>query len=185
VERKGQRPFIDEITIDKKYLETNGQTATLSYARMGDDAQTYEYAVQWSLRGGHLYPAEPKWTKGELMAVTLAAPIKPLKIEYEADLKELEELGVARVSVELKYNQFGKSITDSKSSALSPASGEAIGNKVIYMDAGSDKLAYRLIYHHKKLGKIEQDEWQTVDGNYIYCAPTELLIEKFKGALGL
>jgi hypothetical protein len=185
VERKGQRPFIDEITIDKKYLETNGQTAILSYARMGDDAQTYDYAVQWSLRGGHLYPAEPKWTKGELMAVTLAAPIKPLTVEYEADLKELEELGVARVSVELKYNQFGKSITDSKGSALSPASGEAVGNKVIYMDAGSDKLAYRLIYHHKKLGKIEQDEWNTVDGNYIYCAPTEVLIEKFKGALGM
>jgi hypothetical protein len=185
VPRKDQRPFIDEITIDKKYLETSGQTATLTYARMGDDAQTYEYAVQWSLRGGHLYPAEPKWTKGELMAVTLAAPIKPLTVEYEADLKELEELGVARVSVELKYNQFGKSIVDSKSAALSPASGEAIGNKVIYMDAGSDKLKYRLIYHHKKLGKIEQDEWQTVDGNYIYCAPKEILIEKFKGALGL
>ncbi|MBN1907211.1 MAG: hypothetical protein JW927_19180 [Deltaproteobacteria bacterium] len=185
VPRKDQRPFIDEITIDKKYLETSGQTATLSYARMVDDAQTYDYAVQWSLRGGHLYPAEPKWAKGELMAVTLAAPIKPLTVEYEADLKELEELGVARVSVELKYNQFGKSITDSKSSALSPASGEAIGNKVIYMDAGSDKLAYRLIYHHKKLGKIEQDEWQTVDGNYIYCAPTEMIVEKFKGALGL
>jgi hypothetical protein len=185
VPRKDQRPFIDEITIDKKYLETSGQTATLTYARMGDDAQTYEYAVQWSLRGGHLYPAEPKWTKGELMAVTLAAPIKPLTVEYEADLKELEELGVARVSVELKYNQFGKSIVDSKSAALSPASGEAIGNKVIYMDAGSDKLKYRLIYHHKKLGKIEQDEWQTVDGNYIYCAPKEILIKKFKGALGL
>ncbi|MBN2419516.1 MAG: hypothetical protein JXL81_09050, partial [Deltaproteobacteria bacterium] len=90
VPRKDQRPFIEELTIDKKYLETSGQTATLTYARMGDDAQTYDYAVQWSLRGGHLYPAEPKWTEGELMAVTLAAPIRPVTLEYEADLAELE-----------------------------------------------------------------------------------------------
>ena len=185
VPRKDQRPFIEELTIDKKYLETSGQTATLTYARMGDDAQTYDYAIQWSLRGGHLYPAEPKWKQGELMAVTLAAPIYPVTLEYEADLAELEELGIARVSIELKYNQFGKSIKDDKSASLSPAVGEAMGNKVIYMDTGSDKLSYRLIFHHKKLGKIAQDEWQPVDGNYIYCAPTEVIADKIKSALDL
>ncbi|MFP3869527.1 MAG: hypothetical protein ACLFVT_01425, partial [Syntrophobacteria bacterium] len=47
VPREGQRPFIDEITIDRRYLEQNGQTASLTYARMGDDVQTYDYAVQW------------------------------------------------------------------------------------------------------------------------------------------
>lgn len=185
VPREGQRPFIEEMTIDRKYLETNGQTATLTYARMGDDAQTYDYAVQWSLRGGHLYPAEPKWTRGELMAITLAAPIRPVTLEYEADLTELEDLGIARVSIELKYKQFGKSITDSKDASLSPAVGEAMGNKVIYQDVGSDKLSYRLIYHHKKLGKITQDEWQPVEGNYIYCAPTEIISGKIRSALDL
>ncbi|MFW5902254.1 MAG: hypothetical protein ACOCTS_04335, partial [Thermodesulfobacteriota bacterium] len=60
VPRKDQRPFIDELTIDQKYLENNGQTATLTYTRMGDDTQTYDDAVQWSLRGGHLYPSKPR-----------------------------------------------------------------------------------------------------------------------------
>jgi hypothetical protein len=183
VPRKDQRPFIDEMTIDRKYLETNGQTATLTYARMGDDAQTYDYAVQWSLRGGNLYPAEPKWNKGELMAVTLAAPVRPRTLEAEADLEELGEMGVARVSVELQYNRFGKLYTDASGLAISAAGGESRANKVIYQDAGSDKISYRLIYHHKKLGKIASESWKPVEGDYIYCAPTEMIIDKIKSAL--
>jgi hypothetical protein len=183
VPRKGQRPFIDEITIDRNYLETNGQTALLTYARMGDDAQTYEYAVQWSLRGGNLYPKEPKWAEGELMAVTLAAPVQPRTLEAEADLDELEEMGFARVSVELQYKQFGKSKKDTKGFSMSPAVGEPMVNKVIYQDVGSDKLSYRLIYHHKKLGKITQEGWQPVEGDYIYCAPNEMVLEKIQAIL--
>ena len=33
---------------------------------MKDDNRMFDYAVQWSLRGGHLYPAQPKWQEGEL-----------------------------------------------------------------------------------------------------------------------
>lgn len=183
VPRKDQRPFIDEITIDRKYLEANGQTAVINYARMGDDAQIYEYAVQWSLRGGNLYPKEPKWTEGEIMAVTLSAPVEPRTLEAEADLDELEELGFARVSVELQYKQFGKTIKDSKEFSLSPAVGEPLVNKVIYQDVGSGNLSYRLIYHHKKLGKITQEAWEPVEGDYIYCAPGEMILEKIQSIL--
>ncbi len=183
VPREGQRPFIDELTIDKKYLEKSGQTAMLTYARMGDDEQLYDYAVQWSLRGGHLYPKKPKWKKGELMAVTLAAPVSPLTIEAEADTDELEEMGVARVSIELRYKRFGKKYTDRKGLAISPAAGEPVVNKVIYRDADSDRLEYHLIYHHKKLGKIADNRWRPVEGDYVYCAPTELLLNKLQDLL--
>jgi hypothetical protein len=183
VPREGQRPFIDEVTIDRKFLESNGQTATLSYARMGDDAQTYDYAVQWSLRGGHLYPAKPRWQKGELMAVTLAAPVTPLLVEAEADLAELEELGIARVSVELRYKRFGKTITDIRALALSPAAGEPLVSKTLYRDSGREGLDYRLIFHHKQLGKIAADEWQKVQGAYIYCTPGEAIRAKLADIL--
>lgn len=183
VPRKSKRPFIDELTIDRKYLETNGQTAVLTYARMGDDAQTYDYAVQWSLRGGHLYPAEPRWTEGELMAVTLAAPVRPRTLEAEADLDELEGLGIARVCVELKYSRFGSEYKDARALAISPAGGEPLVNKVIYHDKNRDKLFYRLIYYHKKLGKISQDKWQQVQGDYIYCAPTEMVLGRIKSSM--
>ncbi|MBU1344684.1 MAG: hypothetical protein KKE44_11820 [Proteobacteria bacterium] len=183
IPRKGERPFMDELTIDKKYLEQNGQTAMLTYARMGDDKQIYDYAVQWSLRGGHLYPKTLKWTKGELMAVTLSAPVRPVTLEAEADLDELSDLGVARVSVELRYKRFGKLFVDKKGLSLSPSVGESVVNKVFYQDIGADTLEYRLIYHHKKIGKIESEEWKPVEGDYIYCAPTEMLIEKIKGLI--
>ncbi len=183
VPRKDQRPFIDELTIDRKYLESSGQTATLTFARMGDDAQNFEYATQWSLRGGHLYPKEPRWQEGELMAVTLSAPVVPLVVEAEADLEELEEMGVARVSVELRYKRFGKTYTDKKGLALSPSGGEPLVNKVIYRDTNSDKIQYRLIYHHKKLGKMADKSWRSLDGAYIYCAPTENILNKLKDFL--
>jgi hypothetical protein len=183
VPRKDQRPFMDELTIDKKYLENKGQTALLSYARMGDDKEIYDYAVQWSLRGGHLYPKKPRWAKGELMAVTLSAPVKPVTLEAEADLDELEEMGVARVSVELKYKRFGKQYTDKKGFALSPGVGEPVVTKVIYQDADADALDYRLIFHTKKVGKIKSDKWHRVDGDYIYCAPGEMIIEKLRSLL--
>ncbi|MDD5475762.1 MAG: hypothetical protein PHU03_04510 [Syntrophales bacterium] len=183
VPRKGERPFIDERTIDRKYLEENGQTATLTYARMGDDAQTFEYATQWSLRGGYLYPSEPQWRKGDMMAVTLAAPVSPMVIEAEADLVELEEMGVARVSVELRYNRFGKSFVDQRGLSLSPGVGEPVVEHIIYHDADSEAVEYRLVYFHKKLGRIVDKKWQPVRGAYIYCAPTELLINKVRELL--
>lgn len=183
VSREGQRPFIDEFTIDKQYLEKSGQTATLAYARMGDDAQMYDYAVQWSLRGGYLYPPEPEWRKGELMAVTLAAPVTPLLIEAEADLDELDELGIARVSVELKYSRFGKSYRDQKGLALSPGAGEPIANKVIYHDAGKGDIQYRLVFNTRELGKIADKKWQNLEGAYIYCSPSEMIVNKIKDLL--
>ena len=183
VPRKDQRPFIDELTIDRKYLESNGQTATLTYARMGDDAQSFEYATQWSLRGGYLYPKEPRWQQGELMAVTLSAPVAPLVVEAEADLEELEQMEIARVSVELRYKRFGQTFTDKKGLAISQAGGEPLVNKVVYRDADNDKIQYRLIYHHKKLGKMADENWRSLDGAYIYCAPSESIINKLKGIL--
>jgi hypothetical protein len=117
------------------------------------------------------------------MAVTLSAPVVPLVVEAEADLDELEQMGVARVSVELRYKRFGKAYTDKKGLSISQATGEPLVNKVIYRDTDKDKIEYRLIYHHKKLGKITDESWRSLDGAYIYCAPSELILNKLKELL--
>ncbi len=178
VDRKGQPPFIDEVTIDKKYLETHGQTATITYAPMRDESRTFQYKVQWSLRGGHIYPAKAKWQDGDVMAVTLSAPIHPVTVEAEADLDELKSMDVARVSIELRYKQFGKPYVDHSSLAISVSSGNPMTSKTIYPDVGSDKLEYRLVYHHKKMGRIKEKKWRTVEGNYIFCSPAESVLAK-------
>lgn len=45
----------------------------------------------------------------------------------------------------------------------------------LYRDSDSEGLDYRLIFHHKQLGKIAADEWQKVQGAYIYCTPGEVV----------
>ncbi|THB65646.1 MAG: hypothetical protein D6B27_08235 [Gammaproteobacteria bacterium] len=187
VKRKGQKPYVDEIIIDKKYLEDKGQTATLSFARMGDDTQNYEYAVQWSLRGGKVYPAKPKWieTDGTTDAVTLSAPVVPVTIEAETDLEQLEKLGIARASLQLRYKKFGKTYKDIKGLAFSPKKGDDIVSKTIFIDKGSDKIEYKLKYHHKKgkIGTLLDSEWRAVDGVYLYCTPTDTVVNKIKSLI--
>jgi hypothetical protein len=49
-------------------------------------------------------------------------------------------------------------------------------DKTLYRDADADSIEYRLIFHHKQLGKIKEPKWQPVEGDYIYCAPGESLL---------
>lgn len=183
VARKSGRPFLEEATFDRKYIEQNGQTISLTYARMDDDADTFDYIVQWSLRGGKLYPVNPKWQKGDTMAVTLEAPIMPQRIEAETDLMQLDELSIARASVELRYARFGQLYVDQRALALSPGKGESLVETTIYHDRDKEKVEYRVIFHHKKMGKLASDQWHTVDGGYLYVTPGELLIDKIRSAL--
>ena len=169
-----------EKTIDRGYLEKHGQTATISYAPMGRKWD-YKYAVQWSLRGGHLYPAHPRWKKGESQGITLQAPLRPVHVEAEADLDELAGMQFTRVAVELRYRQFGKAHIDRGAASISVAKGEPLTSVTVYPDKESDDLSYRLIYYHKKLGKIPEKGWKRVEGNYIYCAPGGSVLE----ALGI
>ena len=166
-----------EKTIDRSYIEKHGQTATITYAPMGKQ-WGYKYAIQWSLRGGHLYPAHPKWIKGESQGLTLQAPLKPVYVEAEADLDELGQLGFTRVVAELKYSQFGKQKVDHSALALSVAKGEPVSGATIYPDKDSDDLMYRLIWFNKKVGKVAEKKWKKVEGNYIYCAPAGSILDE-------
>ncbi len=169
-----------EKTIDRAYIEKHGQTATITYAPTGK-SWDYRYAVQWSLRGGHLFPSRPRWKKGESQGITLEAPLKPVTVEMEADPEELTGLGVTRVAMELRFRQFGKDRIQHNAAAISMIKGEPLVAATVYPDKESEDLRYRLIYFHKKLGKISERRWKKVEGNYVYCAPTSSLLEKITG----
>ncbi len=179
VPRPGYSPFEDQITIDRKYLEEHGQTATLSFASLGrlpEKGPIFRYAVQWSLRGGYLYPPRPKWAPGDIMAVTLAAPVRPRVIEAEADLEELQKLGIARAVVELRYQRFGTTYTDHAALKISVVKGEPLAQTVIYHDRENDLVEYRPIFYHKKLGRLS-GKWQRVEGDYIFCTPGQEILK--------
>jgi len=148
----------------------------VTYAKMRDDSpEVFEYLVRWSLRGGVEWPASPRWTRGQWEGVTLAPPVLPLKVEAEADLAELEELGFTRATVEVRYRQFGNEVVDSRSLALSPAKGDPLASMMIFRDRRDTEWEYRTNLYHKRLGR-KQGRWQRGgEDGYVYCTIPETL----------
>ncbi|MEM9687790.1 MAG: hypothetical protein AAF934_12865, partial [Bacteroidota bacterium] len=164
--------FKDQVTIDRKYLKEKGIRAALTYAR-GEDTNSdlYEYKMQWSLRGGKIYPPNPKWTIGDWEGVTLAPPVKPRSIEVEGDLDALKKHGVTRVTAEVRYYKFG--IEQKTNIPLTVSKGEPLINETIFTDKYMRGYAYRIIFRHKTEGVLALP-WETkINDDYIYASIPE------------
>ncbi len=173
--RSSGRPFEDHRTIDAAYLKSKGVAARVTYAR-GDDTnpEAYQYQAQWSIKGGNVFPANPKWEKGTWEGVTLAPPVRPLTIELEGDIEALKEQGITRVTAEVHYSQFGKEMSDVIH--LSALGNQPIVTKKLFRDRDMDKYAYRLIINHKGVGKlVTKWEKDQIDGYIPVVLPTDLL----------
>ncbi len=118
-------PFEDRVTIDAKYLKEKGITASVTYARGEDkNPEAYEYQAQWSLKGGNVFPANPRWEKGSWEGVTLAPPVVPRTVEVEGDLEAMKASDITRVTVQIHYPKFGKEVEENIH--ISPAKNEPI-----------------------------------------------------------
>lgn len=175
--RSTGRPFEDRITMDAGYIDKNGITASVTYARGEDrNPEAYEYKSQWSLRGGHVYPEKPLWEKGSWEGVTLSPPVVPRTIEVEGDLDAMSSSGITRVTIQIHYPQFGEEMEENIH--LSPAKKEPLVSKRIYVDKGTRGYAYRLVINHKTEGKMALPWSPQVGDDYIYAAiPENLLVE--------
>jgi hypothetical protein len=177
-QRSSGHPFEDRITIDARYLQDHGVTAAVTYAR-GEDSNpdSYEYQAQWSLRGGELFPSNPKWLKGSWEGVTLSPPVVPRVIEVEADLIELEDAEITRATVQIHYPRFGQEVE--QNIHISPARGESLIEQRIFADRDARGYAYRLVLNHKRDGKLALDWSPQVGDDYIFVViPPELLEEE-------
>ncbi len=175
--RDSGNPFQDRLTIDKKFLTDKGLTGSLTYAEGEDkNPEIYEYQAQWSLKGGNIFPPSPPWQKGSLEAVTLAPPITPRTVEFEANLEELKSSSISRVTLQVRYLKFGKEVEENI--AVSPAKNEALTSKMIFTDRNTQGYVYRLIFNHTTEGKLAL-EWQPkVNDNYVYAVIPEQLKDK-------
>jgi hypothetical protein len=173
--RSDGRAFEDRATIDAKYVREKGIDATVTYARGEDqDPDAYEYQVQWSLRGGRLYPASPAWAKGSWEGVTLAPPVVPRKIDVEGDLDAMKASGITRVTVQIHYPKFGDEIEENID--ISPVKNEPLVSKTLFMDRDARGYVYRLVVNHKTEGKLVLPWSAKVGDDYVYAAiPPDLL----------
>lgn len=169
--------FQDRFVIDKKYLTEKGVNSTITYAR-GEDTNpdVYEYQTQWSLRGGNVFPPVPLWNKGDWAGVTLYPPVKPMNIEFEANLDELKEAGITRVTLQVRYKKFGEEIEDNIH--LSPVSGQALTNKILFADKDTRGYVYRMVFNHKEEGKLALDWSAKINDNYVYATIPDGLKDK-------
>jgi len=175
--RSSGNPFEDHVTLDAKYVADHGLDASVTYARGEDrDPDSYEYQAQWSLKGGLVYPTAPPWRKGSWEGVTLAPPVRSRTLEVEGDLAAMTASGITRVTVQVHYPRFGQEVEENIQ--ISPAGGEALVKRRVFMDRDARGYAYRLIVNHKTEGKLALPWSAQVGDDYIYAAiPADLLTE--------
>ncbi len=176
-ERNSGNDFIDAVTIDYEYLKEKGLKAAITYARGEDkNSDVYKYKIQWSLKGGNVYPANPEWVEGDWQGITLAPPVVSRDIEFEADLEELKALKVARATLQLRYFKFGNEVE--KNIPITVSKGEPLVEKTIFTDRDTQGYMYRYILTHKEKGKmvVPPTKWEEkVNDDYVYATiPQEL-----------
>ena len=175
--RNSGNDFLDRRTIDKQYMADKGITASMTYAAGEDgNADMYEYMTQWSLRGGNVYPTTPKWEKGQMQAITLKPPVYPRTIDFEADLEKLKSIGVSRVTLQVRYKKFDQEMEENIH--VSPAGGQALVNKMLFMDKDTRGYVYRLIFNHTTEGKLALPWSVRLNDNYVYATIPEDLSNK-------
>lgn len=171
-------PFQESVTLDSKFVKENGITATVTYAR-GDDqnADTYEYQAQWSLKGGVVYPQNPAWEKGEWEGVTLKPPVRPFTIEVQCDPEELKSKDITRCTAQVRYYQFGQEAE--ANIPITPAKNEQVVARKLFRDRDRSGYAYRLVWNHKSAGRLVGPWVRDASDDYIYAAvPGDLLTDE-------
>lgn len=169
--------FQDKVIIDKKYLAEKGSNVSMTYARGEDkNPDVYEYQTQWSLRGGNIFPPAPFWEKGDWAGVTLYPPVKPMNIEFEANLEQLKEMSISRVTCQIRYKKFGIEIEDNLN--VSPAQGASLVNRILYADKDTRGYAYRMVFNHMTEGKLALPWSSKVNDNYVFATIPEELKDK-------
>lgn len=184
--RSSGNDFQSAITIDKNKLK-NGTLASLTYAR-GDDKNpdVYEYRTSWNLKG-NIYPENPDWEKGDWKGINLVAPVAPRTIQFEGDLAQMQEMGIPRATLQLRYMKFGKEVETNI--PITVSKGQALIEKTIYTDKETQGYVYRLILTPKTGDKLVLPWEAKINDDYVYAVIPEELRDReselFKAAVDL
>lgn len=111
----------------------------------GTSDDRLEYRTRISFKDGS--KKDTPWTPGEWSGIDVTVGLLQKTIEFDGDLTELEDAGVFRATLQVRYLKYGKEVTDELT--LRTGTGDMSTSKDIFMDNNGQGYATRLIYHRR------------------------------------
>jgi hypothetical protein len=172
------QPYENGGVFTRSDISSGGIMKKFTFATRGEDMSskrcTYKYIESWSLKGGGKWPKFPKEKCAKEMAVTLVPPITLRRIDVEADLDEMEQLGIRGADVIFRHKRYGANRTET--ARFRVAKGEAYLEHTLYVDKDNQKVDYKIVLTHKTKGKFSSD-WQTLEDDFVYANLSGLPLE--------
>lgn len=159
-------------------------TKKFTFATRGEDMSKkeclYTYLETWSLSGGGKWPANPKAKCAKEMAVTLVPPIELKRIDVEADLAELDELGIRGADVSFRHSRYDREHIETARFRVAKAEGYV--ELPLFVDSAKPEIEYQIVLTHKDKGKFASD-WKVLDDTFVFANVSGLpmsTLEKIK-----
>lgn len=163
-------PYDNGDVFTREDIASGGILKKFTYATRGENMTRsncpYKYIESWSLKGGGKWPSNPQAKCAKEMAVTLVPPIKTRRIDVEADLAEMEEMGVRGAEVLLRHRRYGQDLTDT--ARFRVAKGESYVEQTLFVDKDDTDVDYKIVLTHKDKGKFSTD-WQPLEDDFVFA----------------
>ena len=106
------------------------------------------------------------------MVVALNPPFEARRIDVEADLEEMEGVGIRGADVLLRHRLYGKPTMETV--RFRAAKPEPYQEQPIYVDKDNSEVEYEVILTHAKEGTLPHSEWTKWEDNFIDISFSEL-----------
>lgn len=176
---------------DRQTVAGGTVTEVFTFATGGQELSSrcpIKYSQSWSLRGGGKWPSSSSDECTREMNITLVPPIEARDIEVEADLSELEQVGIRAVDVLLRHSRYGKEEVETVKFRV--ARPEPYVETRLFVDKGETErtpVDFSLVFTHKEKGQLPQSPWVRLEGDFVYASVSGLprnYIQELGGIVG-
>jgi hypothetical protein len=173
---RGQQDFADSKTFTRRDMTDGLPVARFSYAG-GDTAESsrdFEYAAQWGLRNGKVWPDKPTYQKSSLEGINVNPPLVGKVLELVGDTGGMQANNVIRVAAQVRFLQLGEE--KEINTAIGQTNATEGVKTTIYCDQEIDAYIYRITYFTSN-GKRLSTDWIRADttGILLGSIPDDLM----------
>jgi hypothetical protein len=170
----GSTPFTDQAAFfARDVVGAADAFKTFTFATNGrgspDPACIVKYKASWSLRGGGQWPRTPAEVCSNQLAITLTPPLAPRTIDVEADLGELESVGIRAADVVLRHTRYGRPTDETVKFRV--AEGVGYRSATLFIDKSESAplppVEYSIVFTHKDAGPLPATPFRRLDGDFV------------------